>query len=70
MRAVLIFAGARPSSRSSDWLLYVFGFVLIASGIKMLMTINQEPDLAKSHRRVHATSFPNHGYVLRATVLG
>lgn len=47
MRGVLIFAGAKAIAHF-HWLLYVFGFVLIASGIKMLMTINQEPDLANN----------------------
>ncbi len=47
MRAVLIFAGAQAIAHF-HWLLYVFGFVLIASGIKMLATINQEPDMANN----------------------
>ncbi len=47
MRAVLIFAGAQAIARF-HWLLYAFGFVLIASGIKMLATINQEPDMANN----------------------
>lgn len=45
MRAVLITVGASAIA-SFHWLLYVFGLVLIASGIKMLVTINQEPDLS------------------------
>ncbi len=45
MRAVLITVGASAIA-AFHWLLYVFGFVLIASGIKMLVTINQEPDLS------------------------
>lgn len=45
MRAVLIGVGASAIA-TFHWLLYVFGLVLIASGIKMLVTINQEPDLS------------------------
>ena len=45
MRAVLITVGASAIA-AFHWLLYVFGFVLIASGVKMLVTINQEPDLS------------------------
>jgi tellurite resistance protein TerC len=45
MRAVLITVGASAIA-AFHWLLYVFGFVLIASGIKMLVTINQEPDMS------------------------
>jgi len=45
MRAVLIVVGASAIA-AFHWLLYVFGFLLIASGLKMLVTINQEPDMS------------------------
>ena len=47
MRAVLIFAGAAAIA-SFHWLLYVFGLFLVASGIKMLVAINQEPDMSRN----------------------
>lgn len=47
MRATLIIAGASAIA-TFHWLLYVFGVLLIASGIKMLITINQEPDLSRN----------------------
>ena len=47
MRAVLIFAGAAAIS-AFHWLLYVFGLFLIASGIKMLIAIDQEPDMSRN----------------------
>lgn len=47
MRAVLIFAGAAAIS-AFHWLLYVFGIFLIASGIKMLIAIDQEPDMSRN----------------------
>jgi tellurite resistance protein TerC len=47
MRATLIIAGASAIA-TFHWLLYVFGALLIASGIKMLVTINQEPDLSRN----------------------
>jgi len=47
MRATLIIAGASAIA-TFHWLLYVFGILLIASGIKMLVTINQEPDLSRN----------------------
>ena len=47
MRAVLIFAGTAAIS-SFHWLLYVFGAFLVASGIKMLTAIDQEPDMSRN----------------------
>ena len=47
MRAVLIFAGAAAIA-SFHWLLYVFGLFLVASGVKMLVAINQEPDMSRN----------------------
>lgn len=47
MRATLIVAGASAIA-TFHWLLYVFGILLIVSGIKMLVTINQEPDLSRN----------------------
>ncbi|MBI5518484.1 MAG: TerC family protein [Desulfovibrio sp.] len=45
MRAALILAGAAVIS-AFHWVIYVFGAFLILTGIKMLMTINEEPDLS------------------------
>ncbi|MDP2847596.1 MAG: TerC family protein [Humidesulfovibrio sp.] len=45
MRAVLILAGAAVIS-AFHWVIYVFGAFLILTGIKMLMTINDVPDLS------------------------
>lgn len=47
MRALLIVAGAKAIEHF-HWLLYVFGLLLIASGIKMVLTINQEADLSNN----------------------
>jgi tellurite resistance protein TerC len=44
MRAALILAGAAVIS-AFHWVIYVFGGFLILTGIKMLMTINEVPDL-------------------------
>jgi len=45
MRAGLILAGAAVLS-AFHWIIYVFGAFLIITGIKMLMTINDVPDLS------------------------
>lgn len=45
MRAALILAGAAVLS-AFHWIIYVFGAFLVATGIKMLLTVNEEPDLA------------------------
>ncbi|HWR03913.1 MAG TPA: TerC family protein [Humidesulfovibrio sp.] len=45
MRATLILAGAAVIS-AFHWVIYVFGGFLILTGIKMLMTINEVPDLS------------------------
>lgn len=47
MRAAMIFAGAAAIA-SFHWLLYVFGLFLVASGIKMLVAIDQEPDMSRN----------------------
>ena len=47
MRAVMIFAGAAAIS-AFHGLLYVFGAFLIASGVKMLLAIDQEPDMSRN----------------------
>ena len=47
MRAAMIFAGAAAIS-AFHWLLYVFGAFLIASGVKMLVAIDQEPDMSRN----------------------
>jgi tellurite resistance protein TerC len=45
MRAALILAGAAVLS-AFHWVIYVFGAFLILTGVKMLMTINEVPDLS------------------------
>lgn len=47
MRAAMIFAGAAAIS-AFHWLLYVFGVFLVASGVKMLVAIDQEPDMERN----------------------
>lgn len=47
MRAAMIFAGAAAIS-AFHWLLYAFGAFLIASGVKMLLAIDQEPDMSRN----------------------
>lgn len=51
MRAALIVAGAAALA-SFHWLIYVFGAFLVFSGVKMLVTVGQEPDLSRN--RVNA----------------
>lgn len=61
MRGLLIFAGAALIS-TVHWIVLVFGVFLIFTGIKMLLSINAEPDLgnnrvirfARKHLRVAA----------------
>jgi tellurite resistance protein TerC len=45
MRTILILAGAAVIS-AFHWVIYVFGAFLILTGVKMLMTINDVPDLS------------------------
>jgi tellurite resistance protein TerC len=47
MRAVMILAGAWVV-REFAWVLYLFGFFLVVTGIKMLVMAEHEPDLAKN----------------------
>jgi tellurite resistance protein TerC len=47
MRAVMILAGAWVV-REFSWVLYLFGFFLVVTGIKMLVMAEHEPDLAKN----------------------
>lgn len=44
MRAAMILTGA-AIIESFHWVIYIFGAFLIFTGAKMLMTINQEPDM-------------------------
>ena len=44
MRAAMILTGA-AILESFHWVIYIFGAFLIFTGIKMLLTINQEPDM-------------------------
>ncbi len=47
LRAILILIGAALIA-AFHWILYLFGVVLLASGIKMLITAGAEPDLANN----------------------
>lgn len=59
LRAIMIFAGAW-AVREFHWVLYLFGVFLVVTGIKMLVTVDKEPDLqnnavlkfAKRHLRI------------------
>ncbi len=45
MRAALILAGSAILA-AFHWVIYLFGAFLVATGVKMLLTVNQEPDLS------------------------
>lgn len=47
MRAIMISAGAWVVSEFS-WILYVFGAFLLFTGIKMLVAVDEEPDVANN----------------------
>ncbi|HMM39104.1 MAG TPA: TerC family protein [Desulfovibrio sp.] len=47
MRAALIVAGAAVIA-AFHWLIYVFGAFLVFTGVKMLITVGKEPDLARN----------------------
>ncbi|MBE0615794.1 MAG: TerC family protein [Burkholderiales bacterium] len=47
MRAVLIFLGLMLIEKF-DWMFYVFGLFLFATGVKMLLVGGQKPDLGKN----------------------
>jgi len=47
MRAVLIYLGVLLIEKF-DWMFYVFGLFLFATGVKMLLVGGQQPDLAKN----------------------
>lgn len=47
MRAVMILAGAWLV-REFNWVLYIFGIFLVYTGIRMLVTAEQEPDLQRN----------------------
>jgi len=47
MRAVMILAGAWLV-REFNWVLYIFGFFLVITGIRMLVMAEKEPDLEKN----------------------
>lgn len=47
MRAVMILAGAWVV-REFSWVLYLFGFFLVVTGIRMLVMAEKEPDLEKN----------------------
>src|SRR5690625_1853897 len=47
LRASLIFAGVAVIE-AFHWVIYLFGAFLIFTGIKMLVTVDEEPDLEKN----------------------
>jgi len=47
MRAIMILAGAWVV-REFSWVLYLFGFFLLVTGVKMLFTVDSEPDMTKN----------------------
>ena len=47
MRAVMILAGAWLV-REFNWVLYIFGFFLVITGIRMLVMAEKQPDLEKN----------------------
>jgi len=47
MRAIMILAGAWLV-REFNWVLYIFGFFLIVTGMRMLIMAEKEPDLGKN----------------------
>ncbi len=47
MRALLIYLGVLLIEKF-DWMFYVFGLFLLATGVKMLLVGGQQPDLAKN----------------------
>ena len=47
LRALMIFAGAALLARF-HWLLYLFGFFLLATGAKMFWAAGQEPDIGRN----------------------
>jgi tellurite resistance protein TerC len=47
MRALLIWLGALLLARF-DWILYLFGLLLLATGVKMLLSAGREPGLDKN----------------------
>lgn len=47
LRAVMILAGAWVV-REFNWVLYIFGFFLIVTGLRMLVMAEKEPDLTKN----------------------
>jgi tellurite resistance protein TerC len=47
MRAVMILAGAWVV-REFDWVLYLFGFFLVVTGMRMLVMAEKEPDLEQN----------------------
>ena len=71
MRAAMILTGA-AIIETFHWVIYIFGAFLIFTGIKMLVTINQEPDmegnrlvrLIRRHFRV-TENFEGHKFFIR-----
>lgn len=71
LRAVLIFAGVAVIE-AFHWVIYLFGAFLIFTGIKMLVTVGEEPDLERNrvasfmrrHFRV-TEDFVGHKFLVR-----
>lgn len=71
LRAVLIFAGVAVIE-AFHWVIYLFGAFLIFTGIKMLVTVGEEPDLERNrvagfmrrHFRV-TPDFVGHNFLVR-----
>jgi tellurite resistance protein TerC len=47
MRAVMIFAGAAVL-RHFEWVIYIFGAIVIASGVRIMLKSDDEPDLEQN----------------------
>ena len=71
MRAVMILAGAWLV-REFSWILYIFGFFLVVTGMRMLVMAEKQPDLEKNPllkfaRRHQRISEDHHGEAFTVT---
>lgn len=75
MRTVMVFAGAWLISEF-HWILYVFGLLLLATGVKMLIFADKEPDLEsnpalrwmRKHLKVTDTFYQERFFVVKQGV--
>lgn len=75
LRGLMIGAGAALVSEF-QWVLYVFGAFLLVTGVKMLFTVDQEPDIAgnpalrflRRHLRI-TDGFRSHHFFVREPVI-